>query len=169
MTTGALSPNKVFNWYVELTNHVFSNFFLSYKCNVWTNTEIWYMLMRENNNSMTQTKDMCLQKAKHLGFFLLFLTPNDIKKIWSVVLKFTYNFSDLLFCNVYILCQFLTKNLVSFWILINRLWLSCTSADLLSAAQPGPLLGYLALAFQILSAAENKMQFLATHLIKLSI
>jgi hypothetical protein len=44
------------------------------------------------------------------------------------------------------------KNLVSFWILINWLWLCCTSADLLS----GLLLGYLTLAFQIISAAEQK-------------
>jgi hypothetical protein len=61
------------------------------------------------------------------------------------------------------------KNLVSFWILINWLWLSCTPADLLSAAQPGLVLGYLALAFQILSAAEKKMEFLTIHLIKLAI
>jgi hypothetical protein len=27
------------------------------------------ILMRENSNLMTQTKDMCLQKAKHLDFF----------------------------------------------------------------------------------------------------
>lgn len=86
------------------------------------NAEIWYIVYaNEREQQLNDTnKRHVFTESKTLRFFYFSWHLMIIKKLWSVVLKFTYNFSDLLFCNVYKLCQFLKKK-SGFFLDFNKL------------------------------------------------